>query len=49
MKKLSLDLDQLQVESLSTATDAGERGTIGGHIDTGVCTIFHSDQETVCA
>lgn len=49
MKKLSLDLDQLQVESFSTAKDAGERGTIGGHINTGGCTIFYSDQETVCS
>ena len=35
MKKLSLDLDQLQVDSFSMAEDAGELGTIGGHIDHG--------------
>jgi len=31
MKKLALDLDQLAVESFTTAGEAKERGTVRGH------------------
>ena len=39
MKKLSLDLNELRVETFAT-DDAGEdRGTVRGHAETDCCTI----------
>jgi hypothetical protein len=34
MKKLTLDLDGIRVESFATAESAGARGTVHGHDDT---------------
>ena len=33
MKKLSLSLEQLHVESFELSTERGDRGTVMGHID----------------
>ena len=38
MKKLSLDMDALRVESFPTADDQSQRGTVRGHVETDCCT-----------
>lgn len=51
MKKISLDLDTLQVETFSTDNTEGEAGTVYGHIPSAVgngCTAFYSCEQTVC-
>ena len=52
MKKLSLDLDLLQLESFSTARTETELGTVKGHLiyDTAGdgCSLFYSCQASVC-
>jgi len=49
-KKLSLNLDELRVESFSTDENAGERGTVAGHLgDTGDgCSVFYSCVASAC-
>lgn len=39
MRKIQLDVDNLQVESFTTAGDGDERGTVAGHAwtITGIC------------
>jgi hypothetical protein len=34
MKKLTLKLDDLRVDTFQTSTEAGERGTVAGHAPT---------------
>lgn len=49
MKKLTLDLDQLRVESFSTAETGAEKGTVHGHLGTGGgCTVYDSCDGSVC-
>jgi len=52
MKKLTLEFDELRVESFSTEGADDARGTVEGHIyyGSGVgCTAFYSCEDTVCA
>lgn len=59
MKKLSLDLDALRVESFATAPAEGRRGTVAGHMNTfgppcataargSTCAATCSSGDTVC-
>jgi hypothetical protein len=49
MKKLSLNLDDLRVESFSTARDGDQEGTVAGYVATEwVCTPYDSCQATFC-
>lgn len=52
MKKLSLDLDNLQVESFATDAADGVKATVQGHmiiVSGNGCSAFYSCQATVCA
>lgn len=51
MKKLVLELDDLRVESFSTAEADSAKGTVNGHIiigSGGGCSVFNSCEATAC-
>lgn len=49
MKKLSLDVEMLQVESFATDDEKGEIGTVNAHAGTGDgCSVFYSCEASVC-